>query len=174
MKCTWFIPDPNLYKSNWLKENFEEGIASEMKARSSLELSLCTQSSKSHFLHYLLRFLAEHQLNEEAFNEVKHPKHPTNMRHVWVKTIILYGGKISFHEHCLVKRLLGIGSKSQVKPPCSLFWVSANRRNSLISIIGQTSSQEVAKQKVAVNSILQCGLSRHFISYLHLSFEFWK
>ena len=146
-----------------MKENFEEGIASEMKARSSLELSLCTQSSKSHFLHYLLRFLALQQLNEEAINEVKHPK-----------TINLYGGKISFHEHCLVKRLLGIGSKSQVKPLCSLFWVSANKRNSLISIIGQTSSREVAKQKVAVNSILQCGLSRHFICYLHLSFEFWK
>ena len=42
-----------------------------------------------------------------------------------------------FHDRRLVERLLGIGSKSPVKPLCPLFWVSANTRNSLISIIGQ-------------------------------------
>ena len=133
-----------------------------MKVRSSLELSLCTEQQKP-LLALFAQIFGRAPAKWGSIQWSKTPEVPNKIN--------LYGGKISFHEHCLVKRLLGIGSKSQVKPLCSLFWVSANRRNSLISIIGQTSSREVAKQKVAVNSILQCGLSSHF--YLLFAFKIW-
>ena len=134
-----------------------------MKVRSSLELA----SANSHFLQYLLRFLALHlQLNDQEFNELTCMVKVTtddSICNVNLHTILLYEWAWSiftkYNLHTISWALSGqkiarYRFKESGQAPLPPILCFGKQKKFFNFNYRTTSSREVAKQKVAANSML--------------------